>query len=70
MFRPFPSARYVRRTLRIEACSNASVPQFYCEDHAKIGEAYARFAFCKDTDTLKAAVKRLARLKEYIVEKV
>lgn len=40
--------------------------QFYCEEHANIGEAYARFAFCKDTDTLKRAAERLQKLKNYI----
>ncbi|KAF6762355.1 pyridoxal phosphate-dependent transferase [Ephemerocybe angulata] len=39
---------------------------FYCDEHANIGEAYARFAFCKDVDTLKKAVERLRRLKEYM----
>ncbi|RXW24645.1 hypothetical protein EST38_g1232 [Candolleomyces aberdarensis] len=46
--------------------SSIPVSEFYCEEHANIGEAYARFAFCKDVDTLKAAVERLYRLKDYI----
>lgn len=46
--------------------SSIPVSEFYCEEHANIGEAYARFAFCKDVDTLKSAVKRLQRLKEYM----
>ncbi|KAJ2920156.1 hypothetical protein MD484_g374, partial [Candolleomyces efflorescens] len=46
--------------------SSIPVSEFYCEEHANIGEAYARFAFCKDVDTLKAAVQRLYRLKDYI----
>ena len=40
--------------------------QFYCEEHANIGEAFARFAFCKDEDTLRAAAQRLQGLKKYI----
>jgi kynurenine aminotransferase len=40
--------------------------QFYCEEHANIGEAYARFAFCKDVDTLRRAAERLQKLKNYI----
>jgi len=47
--------------------SSIPVSEFYCEEHASIGEVYARFAFCKDVDTLKTAAKRLERLKEYIV---
>ncbi|KAG5219914.1 pyridoxal phosphate-dependent transferase [Salix suchowensis] len=40
--------------------------QFYCEEHANIGEAYARFAFCKDVDTLGKAAERLKNLKNYM----
>jgi kynurenine aminotransferase len=40
--------------------------KFYCEAHAKIGEKYARFGFCKDVDTLKKAAERLQGLKEYM----
>jgi kynurenine aminotransferase len=40
--------------------------QFYCEEHANIGEAYARFASCKDVDTLGTAAERLQKLKNYI----
>ncbi|KAF5333437.1 hypothetical protein D9611_002399 [Ephemerocybe angulata] len=46
--------------------SSIPVSEFYCDEHANIGEAYARFAFCKDVDTLKKAVERLRRLKEYM----
>ena len=31
-----------------------------------IGENYARFAFCKDVDTLKVAGERLQRLRAFI----
>jgi len=44
-----------------------SPSQFYCPEHANIGEAYGRFAFCKDVDTLKAAGERLQGLKKYLV---
>ena len=40
--------------------------QFYCEEHVHIGENYARFAFCKDVDTLHRAVERLQGLKKFI----
>lgn len=40
--------------------------QFYCEQHCSIGENYARFAFCKDVDTLKAAAERLQNLKQFL----
>lgn len=46
--------------------SSIPVSEFYCEEHANIGEAYARFAFCKDVDTLRAAAKRFRQLKQYI----
>lgn len=46
----------------------ASIPpsEFYCPEHANIGERFARFAFCKDPELLHAAGKRLLKLKEYI----
>lgn len=40
--------------------------QFYCEEHAGIGESYGRFAFCKDVDTLKRAAERFRKLKKYL----
>ncbi|KAH9926557.1 PLP-dependent transferase [Epithele typhae] len=43
------------------------VTDFYCEEHVGIGENYARFAFCKDLDTLRRAAERLQRLREFIV---
>ncbi|KAJ3573354.1 hypothetical protein NP233_g2489 [Leucocoprinus birnbaumii] len=46
--------------------SSIPVSEFYCEEHAGIGEVYARFAFCKDVDTLKAAAERLQNLKPYL----
>ncbi|PPQ65241.1 hypothetical protein CVT26_000218 [Gymnopilus dilepis] len=46
--------------------STIPVSEFYCEEHANIGEAYARFAFCKDVDTLRAAAERLQNLKKYL----
>ncbi|KAJ7368154.1 PLP-dependent transferase [Mycena albidolilacea] len=46
--------------------SSIPVSEFYCEEHANIGEAYARFAFCKDVDTLRRAAERLQKLKNYI----
>ncbi|KAF8222754.1 PLP-dependent transferase [Tricholoma matsutake] len=46
--------------------SSIPVSEFYCEPHANIGEKYARFAFCKDVDTLKKAAERLRGLKKYM----
>ena len=40
--------------------------QFYCEEHANLGERYARFAFCKDTDTLRRAGERLQALTKWL----
>ncbi|KAF8592673.1 PLP-dependent transferase [Ramaria rubella] len=46
----------------------SSIPtsEFYCEEHRNIGERFARFAFCKDLDTLKEAGKRLLGLKKFL----
>ncbi|KAF7790917.1 hypothetical protein EIP86_001875 [Pleurotus ostreatoroseus] len=46
--------------------SSIPVSEFYCEEHVSIGENYARFAFCKDTDTLHRAVERLQGLKKFL----
>ena len=40
--------------------------KFYCEEHMSFGENYIRFSFCKDLDTLGAAVERLQKLKKYL----
>ncbi|KAJ3839703.1 pyridoxal phosphate-dependent transferase [Lentinula raphanica] len=47
--------------------SSIPVSEFYCIEHANIGEVYARFSFCKDVDTLRQASERLKKLKQYIV---
>ncbi|KAF9646775.1 PLP-dependent transferase [Thelephora ganbajun] len=49
--------------------SSIPVSEFYCEEHCNIGEAYARFAFCKDLDTLHAAAERLKKLTKYLKKK-
>jgi len=46
--------------------SSIPVSEFYCEEHCEIGEAYARFAFCKDMDTIQAATERLMGLQKYL----
>jgi len=46
--------------------SSIPVSEFYCEQHARIGEKYTRFSFCKDVDTLKKAAERLQGLKKYM----
>jgi len=47
--------------------SSIPVSEFYCEEHCTIGENFARFAFCKDVETLRQAGERLQRLAEYLV---
>ncbi|KAJ4469531.1 pyridoxal phosphate-dependent transferase [Lentinula aciculospora] len=47
--------------------SSIPVSEFYCLEHANIGEVYARFSFCKDVDTLRHASERLKNLKQYLV---
>jgi len=46
--------------------SSIPVSEFYCEEHVSIGERYARFAFCKDIETLRQASARLQGLKHVI----
>ncbi|KAH7887858.1 PLP-dependent transferase [Phlebopus sp. FC_14] len=46
--------------------SSIPVSEFYCEEHCKIGESYARFSFCKDVETLKQAGERLQSIRKYI----
>ncbi|KAL4081774.1 pyridoxal phosphate-dependent transferase [Scleroderma yunnanense] len=46
--------------------SSIPVSDFYCEEHCNIGENYARFAFCKDVDTLRQAGERLQKLVNYL----
>ncbi|KAF7313725.1 Aminotran-1-2 domain-containing protein [Mycena chlorophos] len=49
--------------------SSIPVSEFYCEEHASIGEAFIRFSFCKDHETLHRAAERLQqKLKKYIVQ--
>ncbi len=40
--------------------------EFYSSEHGHMAENYLRFAVCKDLDTLKEAIRRLRRLKEFI----
>lgn len=46
--------------------SSIPVSEFYCDEHGHIGEAYARFSFCKDVDNLRAAAERLRKLTKYL----
>ncbi|CCM04832.1 uncharacterized protein FIBRA_07025 [Fibroporia radiculosa] len=46
--------------------SSIPVSEFYCEEHCTIGENYARFAFCKDIDTMKQAAERLQSLSKFL----
>ncbi|KAJ8595285.1 PLP-dependent transferase [Rhizopogon salebrosus TDB-379] len=47
--------------------SSIPVSEFYCEEHCGIGENFARFAFCKDVETLRQAGERLQSLAKYLV---
>ena len=40
--------------------------KFYCKEHRSIGEGYARFAFCKDVGTLRAAGERLKHITKHL----
>ncbi|KZV69864.1 PLP-dependent transferase [Peniophora sp. CONT] len=71
---PFPDT-VLGRGFDFKACwfiamevgvSSIPVSEFYCEEHTHIGEVYARFAFCKDVDTLTAAGERLQGLKKFL----
>ena len=44
----------------------AAIPPsaFYSDEHKSLGQAYARFAFCKKQETLERAAERLMRLKK------
>ncbi|KII94679.1 hypothetical protein PLICRDRAFT_96798 [Plicaturopsis crispa FD-325 SS-3] len=46
--------------------SSIPVSEFYGKENSHIGEAYGRFAFCKDIDTLEKAGERLQALKKYL----
>jgi len=46
--------------------SSIPVSEFYCEAHREIGERFARFAFCKDLETLKKAGERLQGLNRFL----
>ncbi|KIP12662.1 hypothetical protein PHLGIDRAFT_113268 [Phlebiopsis gigantea 11061_1 CR5-6] len=46
--------------------STIPVSEFYCKEHVGIGESFARFAFCKDTDTLHKAAERLQGLGKFM----
>lgn len=44
----------------------SQIAQFYGDAHRHLGERWARFAFCKDTDLLKRAGERLQGLKKFL----
>ncbi|KAI0739491.1 PLP-dependent transferase [Daedaleopsis nitida] len=61
--RCFKAAWFLANEIKV---SCIPVSDFYCDAHKPIGENYARFAFCKDLDTLRAAAERLQRLRDYL----
>jgi len=46
--------------------SSIPVSEFYGDENRRIGERFARFAFCKDIDLLKDAGKRLQGLSNHL----
>ncbi|KAF8528770.1 pyridoxal phosphate-dependent transferase [Hysterangium stoloniferum] len=60
--RDFRAAWFIAEQIGV---SSIPTSEFYCEEHGKIGERFARFAFCKDLDTLHKAGERLQKLKQY-----
>ncbi|KAI0742279.1 PLP-dependent transferase [Daedaleopsis nitida] len=61
--RDFKAAWFIANEIGV---SSIPVSEFYCEEHLHIGENYARFAFCKDLDTLHRAGERLQKLRQYL----
>jgi len=70
---PFPSSmdgrgkdfKYAWFIAQEIGVSSIPVSEFYCAEHLHIGERFARFAFCKDLETLHKAGERLQKLKDY-----
>jgi kynurenine aminotransferase len=63
--RDFRACWFIAETVGV---STIPVREFYCEEHANIGERFARFAFCKDADTLREAAERIQGLKKHIAK--
>jgi kynurenine aminotransferase len=63
--RDFRACWFIAETVGV---STIPVSEFYCEEHANIGERFARFAFCKDADTLREAAERIQGLKKHIAK--
>ncbi|KAF9525715.1 pyridoxal phosphate-dependent transferase [Crepidotus variabilis] len=61
--RDFRVGWFMANTIGVSALP---ISEFYSEEHAKIGEAFIRFAFCKDLDLLRNAAERLQNLRKYI----
>ncbi|KIJ37408.1 hypothetical protein M422DRAFT_33742 [Sphaerobolus stellatus SS14] len=64
--RDFKAAWFIAEQVGV---SSIPVSEFYCEEHCTLGERFARFAFCKDLDTLTRAGERLQDLKKYLKQK-
>ncbi|KAI9062731.1 PLP-dependent transferase [Trametes sanguinea] len=61
--RDFKAAWFIANEVGV---SSIPVSEFYCEGHVDIGQNYARFAFCKDLDTLQRAGERLQNLRKFL----
>ncbi|KAH9940597.1 PLP-dependent transferase [Amylocystis lapponica] len=61
--RDFRACWYIAMEIGV---SSIPVSEFYCLEHTSIGENYARFAFCKDLESLRQAANRLKGLRRLI----
>jgi len=59
----FKAAWFIAQEIGV---SSIPVSEFYSDEHRGIGEAYIRFAFCKDEETLRRAGERLGGIAKYL----
>ncbi|KAI3646443.1 hypothetical protein MP228_009371 [Amoeboaphelidium protococcarum] len=64
--RDWQVCRWLTTHLKVAAIPPA---EFYSQQNQHLASNYARFAFCKDLETLKQAKENLQKLKQYIVKK-
>jgi len=61
--RDFRAAWFMAQEIGV---STIPVSEFYGDEHREIGERFVRFAFCKDTETLRRAGERLKGITKYL----
>jgi len=61
--RDFKAAWFIAEQVGV---SSIPTSEFYCEEHSRMGERFARFSFCKDLDTLRKGGEKLQNLKKYL----